>query len=112
MPKLKIPYYNPIVEQWTDEVQQREEEEREKATISVYVITPKLKGFFSIAEVVYDSFDKDRKTFYCYLEEDDGIKFEEFQIRSLQAIGNMVTRIGGIWVKDLDELAEKLNNEA
>lgn len=108
--KLKIDYYNPIVKTWTDDVYQREIEERQSSKFCVYVITPKLKGFYSIAEVIDDTHDKTKTTVFCYLKTDAGQRFGKFQIKSLEAIGKMVIKNGGVWVKNLNELVNYLNS--
>ena len=53
----------------------------------------------------------DKKTYFCYLEEDDGKKFEKFQVKSLKATADLIQRNGGKTFTSLDELIEELNKE-
>ena len=51
IPQLKIDYFNPIVPTWTEEAYEQELVERATCDYCLYVITPRAKGFYSIAEV-------------------------------------------------------------
>jgi hypothetical protein len=110
IPLLKVDYYNPVVEDWNEEVQQREIEERESADFNLYVLTPKMEGFYSIAEVADDSFKKADKTIFCYLTEDDGKEFGMDQLDALEKIGKLVVSNGGIWKHTLDDVVSFLNS--
>ena len=109
IPLLKIDYFNPVVEEWTDEAYERELEERKNCDFCLYVFTPRYKGFYSIAEVIDDSNKRPDKTIFCILNEDDGKKFSNFQIKSINAVGKMVNTNGAIWLKSIDEVVEHLN---
>lgn len=112
--KLKIDYFNPVVPNWDDKAKERELKERETADYLLYVITPRMKGVYSIAECVDDSNKNPDKTIFCFLKTDkddkgEKIEFEDFQINSLNEVGKLIVRNGGIWLKSLDEVAKKLN---
>lgn len=112
--KLKIDYFNPVVPNWDDKAKERELKERETADYLLYVITPRMKGVYSIAECVDDSNKNPNKTIFCFLKTDkddkgEKIEFEDFQINSLNEVGKLIVRNGGIWLKSLDEVAKKLN---
>ena len=49
--KLKIDYFNPVVDDWTEECYKEELRQREICDYCLYVITPKMTGVYSIAEV-------------------------------------------------------------
>lgn len=108
--RLSIDYFNPVVENWTDEAYQRELHERKSSDFCLYVITPKMTGFYSIAEVVDDSNKRPERTIYCMMDNDDDAKFTPHQIKSLKAVGKMVEKNGAKWFKTLDEVVEFLNN--
>ena len=76
---LEIDYFNPVVKDWTPDCMEREWSERLFADYCLYVITPKMTGAYSIAEVIDDSNKKPNKTIFCYLEEDGDLKFTESQ---------------------------------
>ena len=112
IPQLKLDYFNPVVEDWTEECQQREIEERQNCDYILYVITPRMKGVYSIAEVIDDSNKRPEKTIFCVIEvEDDFLSFTEEQMKSLSMVGQMVVDNGGTWAKNLDDVVNFLNDE-
>src|SRR6185436_6631629 len=82
--KLKIHYYNPCGETWTPEMMEEELKQREECDFCLYVVTPKMEGFYSIAEIADDSNKRPEKTVFCFIKEDEGKKFSDVQIKSLQ----------------------------
>ena len=61
IPKLKVDYFNPVVEDWTPEDQQKEYDEKEKyCNIHFYCLTKEMKGVFSVAEAVDSVYQKDK----------------------------------------------------
>tara|TARA_R110000772_G_scaffold17946_1_gene49803 strand:- start:48056 stop:48460 length:405 start_codon:yes stop_codon:yes gene_type:complete len=107
--KLRIEYFNPVVDDWDDAAQKREIRERKECDFVLYVITPKMMGVYSIAEVIDDSNKRPKKTIFCYLLDDDGKKFNSHQIKSLDMVGEMVKENGGQWLKSIIEISEYLN---
>lgn len=108
--KLKVPYFNPVVEDWNEEAQKREIEERETAKFVLYVITPLMTGVYSIAEVVDDSNKRPESTLFCVLEKDGKKEFEKFQIKSLNQVKKLVEKNGSKVFDSLEEIADFLNN--
>lgn len=109
IPKLKIDFFNPVVKDWKPEDQEKELQERKTSDFVLYVITPKMEGAYSVAEVVDDSNKRPEKTIFAYLTEDEGKEWSKHQIKSLDMIGRMVTENGGKWFKSLEEIADYLN---
>ena len=109
IPALKIDYFNPVVPDWTEECYQRELYEREVCDYCLYVITPKMTGAYSIAEVIDDSNKRPEKTVFAFLDKDEGITFDAGQIRSLDRVGRMVENNGGKYCKCLLDVADYLN---
>ena len=115
---LEIDYFNPVVDDWTEECYQEELRQREICDYCLYAITPRMTGVYSIAEVVDDSNKRPEKTIFCYLKEEiDFISDEEYiftkgQLKSLDKVGIMVERNGGKYFRTLSEVAEFLNNNA
>ena len=124
--KLEIDYFNPVVDDWTEECYQEELRQREICDYCLYVITPRMTGVYSIAEVVDDSNKRPEKTIFCILNHDlsdykmkvvDGKKvrkyvkmFDTGQLKSLDKVGVMVEENGGKYFRSLKEVAEYLNN--
>jgi hypothetical protein len=107
--KLKIDYFNPVVDDWDEEAQKEEIKQRKECDFVLYVITPKMEGVYSIAEVVDDSNKRPEKTIFCYVDEDDGKTFGKHQIKSLKMVGEMVRDNNAKWFKNLNEVSDYLN---
>ena len=112
---LEIDYFNPVVDDWTEECYQEELRQREICDYCLYVITPRMTGVYSIAEVVDDSNKRPEKTIFCLLTadvDDTGkvIMFDAGQLRSLDRVGKMVEKNGGKYFRELRDVAEFLNN--
>lgn len=105
-----IDYYNPVVDDWTPECQEEEIKQREECYYVLYVITPKITGVYSIAEVVDDSNKKPEKTLFCILEIDENKIFDKGQLKSLSSVSKMVSNNGGKVFKSLNDIAKFLNN--
>ncbi len=108
---LKINYFQPQQEGWTPEMMEEEIKQREESDFCLYVITPKMTGFYSVAEVVDDSNKRPGKTIFSFLIEDDGETFSEHQQKSLEQTAKMVTKNGAQFFKTFEEIADYLNNQ-
>lgn len=117
IPMLKIDYFNPVVDDWTEECYQEELKQRETCDYCLYVITPRMTGVYSIAEVVDDSNKRPKKTIFCILNRDINeldkheIYFDKAQMKSLDRVGQMVERNGGKYFTSLKDVANYLNKE-
>ena len=103
--KLNIEYFNPVVEDWTPDCIEREEEEKILADYLLFVITPEMAGVYSIAEAVQASNVVPDKTVFCILESYDGKSFDKKQLRSLEQVGRIIADNGGIVFYNLDSTA-------
>jgi hypothetical protein len=108
---LTIDFFNPVVEDWTPECMDEEIKQRKTCDFCLYVITPKMTGMYSIAEVVDDSNKRPEQTVFCFLEADDGECFETHQTKSLKQIEKMVEENGATVCKTLVEVAGFLNGQ-
>jgi len=106
---LEIEYFNPVVSEWNEAAQAKELDKRANSDYVLYVITPKMEGVYSIAEVIDDSNKRPEKTIFCVLPEDDTYIFTVHQMKSLVMTGRMVQANGGTVLKDLEEVANYLN---
>lgn len=106
---LSIDYFNPVVDDWNEEAYQRELYEREHCDYNLYVITPKLIGYYSIAEVVDDAMKKSERTIYCFFNEDGTSEFSPAEIISLDELGHKSASYGAVWARSLQEIADFLN---
>ena len=111
IPLLKIDHFNPVVEDWTEESQEEEElRQREECDYCLYVITPEMKGVYSIAEAVDDSHRCPEKTIFCFGDY-GGEEFDEHQMKSLAKVGEMIERNGGRCFTTLKDAARYMNDE-
>ena len=109
-PLLKCDYYNPIVEDWSENDRIREVNERENADFVLYTITNGLEGVYSIAEVVDDSNKRPNKTLFVNLFNDQTNKMW----RSMKATENLLKENGiRVFSGDncLQDVADFLNSE-
>lgn len=109
IPFLKIEFFNPVVPDWTEECYQEELRQRETCDYCLYVITPKMTGFYSIAEVVEDSIKRPEKTIFVALTIDGDNTFNLAQIKSLHAVSKMIIANGGKFFANLYDLEVFLN---
>ena len=108
---LKIHYYDPMREEWTPEMMKEELKQRTESDFCLYVLTPKMDGFFSVAEVIDDSNKRPAKTIFSFLYEDGGKKFSESQLKSLKQVSEMVKRNGAKYFETLKEVTTYLNSQ-
>lgn len=90
---LKIDYFNPIVDDWTNDC--IKEEDRQKAdlcNIHLYVITSEMRGVYSIAEAVQSSNTANKITIFHVIP--DG--FDKSELKSLQAVCRLIVKNRGI----------------
>ena len=117
-----MPYFNTVVEDWTEECQLIEEQEKwGPCDIHLYVITPDMKGTYSIAELVESAicsyeYNKELQetvvyTIFAVLDEslDTGKSFTKAEIKSFDAIKKLVEKYNGIICEDLNDVANTIN---
>lgn len=102
--------FNPVVTDWNKEAQENEIWHRINDDLCLYVITPELTGFYSIAEVIDDSNKRPEKTIFCVLEEANGKQFDKSQMKGFLMIQKMIVENGGTCCSNIDEVANYLNN--
>ena len=118
MPLLKeknIDYFNPVVEDWTPECQQIEEDEKnKKCNIHLYVITKEMMGTYSIAEIIHSAhlagMYGTHVTDCLFFVLDEGT-WQKHERKSFDAIMNLVCNIAPRnarcgYVKNMKEVAE------
>ncbi len=112
IPLLKnVEYFNPVVENWTEADYEIELKERETCDIILYVLTPKMTGFYSIAEVVDDSHRRPEKTVFAFLTTDDKKEFSVDQLKSMKALVKMLKINKVECFASLKSVADHLNKK-
>lgn len=96
---VQVKMFNPVVYDWTEEMQVIEATEKElRCNIHLYVITSEMKGVFSIAEVIDSAHQKEKSTILQVVP----AGFDEYQLRSLKAVVDLVNKRTGIAYIDSD----------
>lgn len=109
---IGVDYFNPVVDDWDEAAKETELFEREHCDICLFVITPKMMGVYSIAEVVDDSNKRPQRTIFCVLEKDEGLCFDTGQWRSLQAVMSLVKRNGVYVATDLTATIQGIHKKS
>jgi len=109
IPMLEIGYFNPVVDDWTEDCMEREIQERESCDFCLYTITPRMTGVYSIAEVVDDSNKRPDKTILVLIKGDGEKVFLKGQWKSLLAVARMVKENGGQVFDDLRSASIYMN---
>lgn len=111
----KIEYRNPVVKNGTwkynKKIKLKKENDMRECDYLVYVITPKQKGFSSIASAVDYSNKVPKKVIFCILKEYENEKFEGHQLESINYVEDIIKNNGGLILENLDQIAEFLNNK-
>ncbi len=107
---LNVNYFNPVVDDWTEEAQKNELYQRENCEFVLYVLTPAMTGVYSIAESVDDSNKRPEKCLFCVLPTDNKLSFDKTQLKSLNMVKNMIAENGAKVFDSLEEIAEFLNS--
>jgi hypothetical protein len=109
---LKMDYFNPVVEHWNEEARRIEELEKVSCDYTLFTITPKMTGVYSIAEVVDLSNKHPKKTILVILDQDTNEIFVEAQMKSLKAVADLVEKNGSRVFYDLYSCCNYLNKKA
>lgn len=111
-----IKLYNPILPNWSEEDRKREDEIKNNSLINIFVITPDMRGYYSIAEAINCSHKTGSKSILIvYDKYDNG--FDKMQKHSFDHIGELIKTNGGIYKyvsgdDALDEIMDILIKEA
>lgn len=126
IPSIRCEYFNPIVDDWDEEAKAEERKQRETCDYCLYVITPAMSGYYSIAEAIDDSNKRPEKTIFCVLADEypftaadplatpysfpsAKVNFSRGEMYSFDEIGAMVVRNGGRYFKSLADVSNFLN---
>jgi hypothetical protein len=102
-----IDYFNPVIKgrERTEQDKQLEIQYRRTCDYVLYIITPDIRGVYSIAEVIDDSNRRPDKTLFLYLPETEFNKYPlENMVHSLEEVGEMVQRNRAYWFKTWNAL--------
>jgi len=108
-----VTYFNPVKPPgtWTREDEELENKYKKTCEYMLFIITPEMQGYYSIAEVVESSFKKPGRTIFCALDTDNEKSFSDVQNKSLRATERLLQRNKAIVKRSLDEVANFLNQK-
>lgn len=107
-----INYFNPVVSNYDDVAKVNEDHAKEQATHMVYVITPNMKSFYSIAEMTEDAVLKKRPVIICFLDAHSPAKigFTEDQLRGFSLVMQLLSKYPTVKIShSLEDIANILN---
>jgi len=94
---LTVDYFNPVVEDWTPECIEIENNEKQNlCNIHFYIITKEMIGVYSIAEVVESAMTEGKATILQVMP----LGFTDAQLKSLKAVISLVNSHGAIGFLD------------
>lgn len=112
IPLIQMECFNPVVENWTMETQQIEEEIKKAAAVNLYVITPKQSGFYSFSELTTAAIKEPKRTVIAFLDSDDGVEWTDKQKDSIEAIKSLLKQEAGVEVQgSLKAAADAVNDK-
>lgn len=105
----KVDAFNPVVDDWNEEAQAREDFHKANDDFCLYVLTPEMTGIYSIFEVACDGCKRPDRTIFCVLPERDGKTFEVFLQKNFTKIKKDLRKEGVTVCESLEEVATFLN---
>lgn len=102
--------FNPIVEEWDEYQRKVEENAKANSKYKLYVLTPQMRGVYSIAEMMLDSVNCGENTLICVLPEYKGKKFSTEKLNSLNATLELCRKYNATILYTLDGVIEYLNS--
>jgi hypothetical protein len=110
-PSIKC--YDPSVESWTYESVLLENLVKQNTPYHVYVLSPRMIGVYSIAEMIDSAHENSVKTYFHIMDTDidnDGniVNWDPKLRNSIYAINNMLIRHNAYKATSLEDLANKI----
>lgn len=106
---LNVNYFNPLVEEWTEEDAKKENEAKANATMQAYCITPHAIGSYSVAELTSAAILNGERAVVLFMDTEDN-QFDEHQQKSNEQIKALVAKHEGKVVDSLEEMAKYIND--
>lgn len=108
---LKMSYFNPVVQDWTEDDKEKENQIKDSADFNLFVFTPKHTGYFSFVEAALLAVKSPSRTILCVLSDDDGSTFEEDKKRSIDGIVAELSKENIKVFDNLDDVRSFLNGK-
>ena len=108
IPRCKMSYFNPVVQNWTEESMAEEEWHMVNDKYLLWVITPKQTGYLSPAEAVDLAHRYHSKLIFTVWEDEPDCSFTDHQRQSLNKVKDIVEKAGGRVFYKLDDVIDYL----
>ena len=108
---LKMSYFNPVVQNWTEDDKEKENQIKDSADFNLFVFTPKHSGYFSFVEAALLAVKSASRTILCVLQDDDGSTFDDATKRSVDAIIEELSKENIKVFDNLDDVRSFLNGK-
>lgn len=106
----KISAFNPVVEHWDEKAQAEEDYHKANDDFTLYVLTPELKGVYSVFEVAMDSCKRPGRVMFCVLPKRGEKEFEPFLLKNFNKIKKDLLANGTLVFDSQEEVANFLNS--
>lgn len=106
----KVSAFNPVVEEWNEQAQMEEDYHKANDDFTLYVLTPEMKGVYSVFEVAMDSLKRPGRVMFCVLPERDGKTFDPFIQKNMLKIKKDLISNGTMVFDSLEQIAQYLNS--
>lgn len=81
------------------------------AELVLYVLLPGMETYDLVIDLINDTNTRpEQVTGYLYFEETEKAYFDNHQLKSVKAIGEMVIKNGGVWFRSEDEIVKHLSS--
>lgn len=93
--KQNIPYFDPVLpetQDWNEKARENEEKQKQDCGIHFYLITPEMRGVYSIAEITQSSNTEDVITIACFVKKFNGLEFEETIYKNFHSVAELLIK--------------------
>ncbi len=108
-----VSFFNPVVENWTEECQQIEDEHKKNDDVFLFVIMPETDNNYSISEVTELAILRPESMILCVLDKVNGEKFTEHESKAWKKIlSNLKRQHRACICETLKDVAKEINRRA
>ena len=107
--KCSMQYFNPIVEDYDEKAKEREDKEKEKCDVLLFVITNDIAGVYSIAEATEYAVRRGHRVVFCNLYTRDQTDAEIRMKGSIDHTAELLSKYTRYVCRDLDQAIRYLH---
>ena len=108
----KVDAFNPVVPNWTQECQEREDYHKVHDNINLFVITPETNAPYSLFEIGVEATKNPKRTIVCFLDNENGTVFEGQQAKAIKKMSSDLKNMGISVYDNLEDLSANINRVA